>query len=57
MLFENPILEMVVLKRGNEGAFIYIYEGVVVKPAYLVKEVDIPVPVIVSLQDFCVIFL
>jgi len=39
-LFENPNLELIVLKRGKQGATIYTREGVVETPAYPVQEVD-----------------
>ena len=39
-LFEFPALEMIVLKRGKQGARIYTREAAVETPAYPVEEVD-----------------
>lgn len=39
-LFENPVLEMVVLKRGKKGARVITRKEVIETPAYPVQEVD-----------------
>jgi sugar/nucleoside kinase (ribokinase family) len=39
-VFENPTLEMVVLKRGKEGCTVFTRDTSVDVPAYLVEEVD-----------------
>jgi sugar/nucleoside kinase (ribokinase family) len=39
-LFKNPTLEMILLKRGRNGARIYTRETMIETPAYRVTEVD-----------------
>ena len=39
-LFENPDLELVVLKRGKQGASVYSRSGHIDTPTYAVEEVD-----------------
>ncbi len=39
-LFDNPALEIIVLKRAKEGATVYTREAAVETPAYPVQEVD-----------------
>lgn len=40
LLFENPNLEIIVLKRGKKGARIYTRQEIFETPAYPVQEVD-----------------
>jgi sugar/nucleoside kinase (ribokinase family) len=40
LLFKNPILELIVLKRGKQGATIFSREGAIETPAYAVEEID-----------------
>jgi sugar/nucleoside kinase (ribokinase family) len=40
VLFANPILEMIVLKRGKQGASIFTREKVLEIPAFRIHEVD-----------------
>ncbi len=40
VLFENPILELIVLKRGRQGASIFTREKVLEIPAFRIHEVD-----------------
>ncbi len=40
ILFENPVLDMIVLKRGRRGATIFTREKVLEIPAFRVNEVD-----------------
>jgi sugar/nucleoside kinase (ribokinase family) len=39
-LFQNPVLETIVLKQGKRGAAIYTRQGSLRTPAYPVQEVD-----------------
>lgn len=39
-LFENPHLELIVLKRGKQGATVYSRSGHIDTPTYAVEEVD-----------------
>ncbi len=40
LLFTNPLLELIVLKRGRQGATVYSRDQVIQIPAYSVPEVD-----------------
>jgi len=40
LLFNNPTLELIVLKRGKQGATIFSRTGAIETPAYPVEEVD-----------------
>jgi sugar/nucleoside kinase (ribokinase family) len=39
-MFENPVLEVIVLKQGKSGARVYTREEMVPAPAYEIQEVD-----------------
>jgi sugar/nucleoside kinase (ribokinase family) len=39
-LFDNPILQLIVLKRGKAGATVYSRDGTVAVPAFPIREVD-----------------
>ena len=39
-LFETPVLELIVLKRGRQGASLYSRQQAIHTPAYAVQEVD-----------------
>lgn len=40
ILFSNPVLEMIVLKQGKEGATVFTRDTSIKTPAYSVQEVD-----------------
>jgi len=40
LLFDNPILELIILKLGKKGATVFTREKSIEIPAYLVEEVD-----------------
>jgi len=40
LLFDNPILELIILKLGKKGATVFTRERSIEIPAYLVEEVD-----------------